>query len=325
MNDVDGYEALTPFRKLPNGETAHTAAPFQPVRNVQYLNGSFAEDEELYRGMFGGKEPTRQHTPALRSALDRGLSLQFFGIHRWVSKVAEFALEITQASTRPTTANAFLSAPGLKTSLHPHTDEQCILVVQLHGRKRWKLWKRPYVWLPTRPHHTSDPDLRPSTLGTPFIDAVLEPGDVLYVPRGCLHGTSTELPEHGSDGAAAPGGSERASKQQPSLHLTIGLHTLMTTGTPLSWEAFFGADKHYRHDHVVEALFTAIGNLAEGDNEFRKSVPRGEPVDLHTRRVTVDFVGACKWPSARGDGTSVCLVACIAGLAQQRGRLGLSA
>ena len=38
-------------------------------------------------------------------------------------------------------------------SLNPHTDEQCILVVQLHGHKRWKLWKRPYVWLPTRVRH----------------------------------------------------------------------------------------------------------------------------------------------------------------------------
>ncbi|HEX5695381.1 MAG TPA: cupin domain-containing protein, partial [Acidimicrobiia bacterium] len=71
-----------------------------------------------------------------------------------------------------------------------HEDEHDVFVLQSHGTKQW--------WVHDR--H----DLPPSR--PPLIDALLAPGDTLYVPAGFPHSASTQ---------------ERAS-----VHITIGILTL---------------------------------------------------------------------------------------------------
>lgn len=39
-------------------------------------------------------------------------------------------------------------------------------------------------------------------------------------------------------------------------------------------EAFFGAGEFYHHEHVTEGYFTALGNLIDSDQRFRRTVPR---------------------------------------------------
>jgi ribosomal protein L16 Arg81 hydroxylase len=39
--------------------------------------------------------------------------------------------------------NLYVTPPGAEVSLIPHSDYQCSLMVQLTGRKRWRLWKKP--------------------------------------------------------------------------------------------------------------------------------------------------------------------------------------
>jgi ribosomal protein L16 Arg81 hydroxylase len=49
-------------------------------------------------------------------------------------------------------------------------------------------------------------DINESELGPPALDAVLEPGDCLYLPRGFVH--------------------QAAAHDEPSVHLTVGIHVL---------------------------------------------------------------------------------------------------
>ena len=153
---------------------------------ARILNGSFDRDE-LYLGLFGDPEssppPPRQHGEDLRRMLGLGLTLQFFGIHRWVPSIADLCLELTTASGRPVKANAYVTPPGVRTSLIPHNDVQCTLIVQLQGRKRWKLWKKDVAWLPVRQWQNLHPNVQEESLGAPYLDVVLTPGDVLYVIR----------------------------------------------------------------------------------------------------------------------------------------------
>ena len=67
-------------------------------------------------------------------------------------------------------------------------DDVEAFVLQLQGRKRWRVYA-PAVELAS----SSSGDLNRSTLGLPLIDAVLEPGDMLYMPRGTIHEASTAL------------------------------------------------------------------------------------------------------------------------------------
>jgi hypothetical protein len=65
-----------------------------------------------------------------------------------------------------------------------HWDTHDVFAIQLLGRKRWQLFE-PTFALPLS-HHTSDAAPREG-IGPPVLDVVLEPGDVLYVPRGWWH------------------------------------------------------------------------------------------------------------------------------------------
>ena len=92
-----------------------------------------------------------------------------------------------------------------------HWDDHDVFVVQVEGRKAWALYGATET-CPTRRGREA-PGSPPQT---PVERTVLEPGDVLYLPRGYWHA------------AVGIGG--------PSLHLTIGL-TRKTAADFLHWLA----------------------------------------------------------------------------------------
>lgn len=120
-----------------------------------------------------------------------------------------------------------------------HWDDHDVIVVQAEGRKRWSLFgatrEAPLVLGDPAAHR---PPADPAT------EVVLEPGDVLYLPRGCWH--------------AAVGLGE------PSLHLTIGL-TRRTGVDFLHWLAdHLVEEAALRHDLPFEAGDEAVAaRLAE--------------------------------------------------------------
>ena len=103
------------------------------------------------------------------------------------------------------------AAWGTTQGFNVHWDDHDVFVVQVEGRKRWALYgvTREAPALNDRRHGSSRPE-------TPIEETVLEPGDMLYLPRGYWH--------------AAVGMGE------PTLHLTIGV--TRKTGTDfLHWLA----------------------------------------------------------------------------------------
>lgn len=72
-----------------------------------------------------------------------------------------------------------------------HYDPQDIYVLQLFGSKRWEVW--------TGEHTEYEPagsgrELDRSTLGAPSFTCELQPGDLIYMPRGTPHAVSTITP-----------------------------------------------------------------------------------------------------------------------------------
>lgn len=74
---------------------------------------------------------------------------------------------------------ASYAAPG--GTVGPHVDQYDVFLIQLHGRRRWQ-WNAVFndAWLP-------DLDLRILQSFLPADEAVLEPGDALYLPPGVAH------------------------------------------------------------------------------------------------------------------------------------------
>ena len=96
-------------------------------------------------------------------------------------------------------ANIYLTPPGAQ-GFRVHFDTHDVLVLQVSGRKAWRVWDAiPYA-APTR--HTpwrnnATPEGEPHAL-------TMAPGDALYLPRGVMHEAMVQ------DGT------------EPSLHITVG-------------------------------------------------------------------------------------------------------
>ncbi|MGF1237126.1 cupin domain-containing protein [Streptomyces sp. 2-6] len=88
-----------------------------------------------------------------------------------------------------------------------HWDDHDVLVLQLDGAKRWRI----YGATRQAPLHR-DTDVPEAPPGEPLVDMVLNAGDMLYLPRGWWHAVA-------------------ASEGVHSLHLTCGMQT--TTGADL--------------------------------------------------------------------------------------------
>ena len=88
-------------------------------------------------------------------------------------------------------SNAYLTPAGTQ-GFAPHFDDVDAFVLQCEGRKRWRLYA-PRDMTEVLPR-VSSPNFSEDELGSPTLDVVLEPGDVLYMPRGCIH-QAVSLPE----------------------------------------------------------------------------------------------------------------------------------
>ena len=110
--------------------------------------------------------------------------------------VAELTCALEDLFIAPVSANLFVSGVG-ETALPLHWDNQEVFVVQLVGRKRWRISPplEPLAWR----HRASPPSLE---VASEIV--TLEPGDRLFVPRGHPHV------------AEAEGGR--------SIHLSIAIH-----------------------------------------------------------------------------------------------------
>ncbi len=80
-----------------------------------------------------------------------------------------------------------------------HYDLHEVFVLQIAGAKRWKVFE-PTTPYPVEPWREED---APGASATPYLDATLRAGDVLYVPRGHWHDVLAE--------------------DSASLHITIGI------------------------------------------------------------------------------------------------------
>jgi len=97
--------------------------------------------------------------------LNDGATLVAQSLHRVCAPVAEYAEVLERELSHRVQVNAYLTPPSA-TGLRPHNDGHDVVVVQLHGSKKWTV----------------------DGLG----ETLLGPGNRLYMPRGTSHSAVTE-------------------------------------------------------------------------------------------------------------------------------------
>ena len=161
----------------------------------------------------------------VNAALEAGTVI-FNNIGAHIPRLAGPTLASTDALSLPGALNMYVTAKGMRTSAPPHTDRQDVLVVQMEGAKRWRVFTPP-----------TDGDVKPNAdpfargkgedslplhtllegregrLGSELLmDVVTREGDVLYIPAGFPHTTDTV--EESSD-----------ADYDTSIHLTFNIDT----------------------------------------------------------------------------------------------------
>ena len=236
--DEPKYEPLLNFRF---GMANVTAAgdfvygmpnTFWHHRNVKVARSGFHRFSDSWKDndKITGKE--------IGKALSGGATAFFNGASNWSPEVARLSLDLSERFGHLTAVNLYVTAGGVSKSMSAHNDIQCTFIFQLEGRKRWRLWPKPSLMNSLMSNDreigdelvlgkNADTQMLPNQLGKPYMDVVLSPGDVLYVPRGVIHATST-LGERST-------GDDRSSHLTAGIDAFHGLNTAAVLGGKMGW------------------------------------------------------------------------------------------
>ncbi|HEX5707926.1 MAG TPA: cupin domain-containing protein, partial [Pyrinomonadaceae bacterium] len=183
-----------------------------------------------------------------RAAYTRGATLRINGAQRLSPPLARLSQTLEQEFGCPVNFNLYATPQGARGAVR-HYDNHDVLVLQLAGRKTWRIFE-PLVRLPLRhvpllafeerteasKYTRGGPskgrgDIGDADVGEPTRKFTLSAGDLLYLPRGFVHEARTD--------------------DEPSLHLTAGLHVLT----------------------YLDLLTVALGQVAQRDERLRRSLP----------------------------------------------------
>jgi ribosomal protein L16 Arg81 hydroxylase len=153
---------------------------------------------DLHFSLDGKSLPDTRSRQDWISYIQRGATLIINGIHQRVSTIVELAADLRQEFGYETHINLYCS-PTKQQGFECHYDTHEVLILQLEGEKAWFIYDATIPY-PTQTMSSVDQP-KPQTL--PYLQCLLKPGDLLYIPRGHWH--------------------YAIAADQPSLHLTIGI------------------------------------------------------------------------------------------------------
>ncbi|MFN7945026.1 MAG: cupin domain-containing protein [Blastocatellia bacterium] len=191
---------------------------------------------------------------AAGAAFERGATIRIVSAHRFHPPLLRLTRELERFFSFPVRINLYWT-PEQQQGLNRHWDTHDVLVLQVAGRKHWRVFDSP-VALPLQsppPLPFEDQCSLPRGRGAVRTDELmrersqqaelrdeftLEQGDALYIPRGFVH--------------------EAWTSDQASAHLTIGIHVLTWT----------------------DLLTVMLGRVANRDERFRRALPVGFATEM---------------------------------------------
>ena len=148
-------------------------------------------------------------TPAVvNDAMRSGDTVLVHNLEIYWKTVSIFSEALSAFTNLYVQVNMYYSPHGFPGTVCAHQDAQSVFIMQLEGTKTWDLYAPKYqLALKKQLRGKAGDVVRRDEMGDHLLRTTLEPGDILFVPRGVFHSTSTE------------------NGTEPSLHLTIGMET----------------------------------------------------------------------------------------------------
>lgn len=167
-----------------------TEGPPRYNRDIKLVRQHKHESGEI---LTQGFEPPAPHgnvtLGAVHAMFRKGFSLVLNNVNHRHQPVAQLSESVAARFGVKTNANLYLTPAGGK-AFDPHMDWMESFVLQIAGRKTWHFHHesrvhRAYLGLVVKPKQH----------GEPFQSVTLDPGDLLYVPRGLVHEVVAESSE----------------------------------------------------------------------------------------------------------------------------------
>jgi ribosomal protein L16 Arg81 hydroxylase len=184
-NDPKFYESLLTAADL-EGIISHTDARYPAIRLAK--GGNYFAPEAYTRNIKHGDE-SFLGVPDVRRISEeyrQGATIALPALHRTWPALGMLCDRMTTEFDHPVHANGYMT-PGNAAGFTPHYDVHEVFVLQIAGSKRWSLYA-PVIELPHR-NQICTPQSYSGQV--PFETVDLNAGDLLYLPRGVLHSTTT--------------------------------------------------------------------------------------------------------------------------------------
>jgi ribosomal protein L16 Arg81 hydroxylase len=203
------------FQNLFSWDQLNQALETRPLSALQMRLGHSRSilEEKLYTtplAVQAGTPDRRLDTVKLYELLRSGATLVLDAVDAWSSDLSNLCESLSRCFKTQVRANCYATWREVP-AFGVHFDAHDVIVLQIAGRKLWKIYPV------TRQHPTfRDMSASQEKPTVPIWEGVLEAGDLLYIPRGQWH--------------------EVIGLNEPTLHLSIGLDC--PTGlTLLGWLA----------------------------------------------------------------------------------------
>jgi ribosomal protein L16 Arg81 hydroxylase len=151
-------------------------------------NGSYLPPEAYTKNVKHGGEVFSRvpDLSRIQAEYRAGSTLVLPALQRIWPPLRELCTALEDEFSHAVHANAYLT-PGNSSGFTPHYDTHDVFVLQIGGKKRWQVFEPPL----TLPHWSQAFTPAGYVLPRPLLELELNPGDLLYLPRGYVHAAST--------------------------------------------------------------------------------------------------------------------------------------
>jgi ribosomal protein L16 Arg81 hydroxylase len=219
--------------------------------NVRLAKGGNVESRGAYTFRISRKPGADEivDVDRLYERFSNGATIIVDALNRHWKPLSRLCGSMEQEFSCPFQTNIYLT-PQSSQGFAPHYDSHDVFVLQLFGRKDWKIYDDPVRWVTGSRSYDAETD----PPGPLLRQIQLAPGDLLYIPRGYVH--------------------DATSTDQASLHITLGIHSL--TWADLLSDALkqaVEANDEYRQSVPVGLLKQDVPDAA-ARNAFRTLIEK---------------------------------------------------
>ncbi|PSN44531.1 hypothetical protein C0J52_14684 [Blattella germanica] len=190
-------------------------------RMLRNNNVQFKKNLDVTTYVDGKRETHNPDGRALPSLVwdyyKNGCSVRMINPQTFIPKLALLTTSLQDFLGSFCGANFYLTPPDSQ-GFAPHYDDIEAFILQVEGKKKWRLYA-PKSDSEILPRFSSE-DFSQEELGKLMLEVTLEPGDLLYFPRGTVHQATTVPGTH-------------------SLHITLSCHQRNTWGDLLEKRTSF--------------------------------------------------------------------------------------